>query len=278
MRGRLKGCSPDQVKGFDFQTVQDTQTTYKKLLTDQAKTNLDMYFITHPLEQDRPVVSMGYSGGLMPLIEAVSSSVYNVKTIVGLGAATAYIKREWIPVLHQLLTAVINKSVDLAQGTLQKLGFVGSAISDFVEGIQNYYYDKVMPIIKEAFHKTMERIDSTTFSPIRNSKTDLIVNVWGTKDVLYECDIAGKRDNFCGKTTYNIEIVGATHFDYMERDTNDKGNPPDAWNIEVSQFVADLIINSKDEYTFQHFLDERKYIKYENGVYVVRLQDYEAHQ
>ena len=71
-----------------------------------------------------------------------------------------------------------------------------------------------------------------------------------------------------GRTTYNIEIVGADHFDYM-RGINSSSNP--IWNNTVASFVTDLIIASTSKDTLKKFLDKNDYVKYENGIYVVRL-------
>ena len=58
-------------------------------------------------------------------------------------------------------------------------------------------------------------------------------------DILYQTGIGGKRETLCGiNNVINVEIVGATHFDYTRR--------PDAdgWNLTVSRFITDLIRNS----------------------------------
>lgn len=108
------------------------------------------------------------------------------------------------------------------------------------------------------------------------SQSDTSLNF--PKDILYETGIAGKRDNFLNKNTFNIEIVGATHFDYMERDTNDIKNPPDLWNIAVAEFCANVILNSKDENELKRFLNGSEYVNLEGGVYIVKLPGYGANQ
>ena len=71
--------------------------------------------------------------------------------------------------------------------------------------------------------------------------------------------------------TYNIEILGAEHTDYIRRDVSDKADPPDEWNNAVASFVTDLMIASKNKYDLDDFIKNNKYISKENTVYVVRL-------
>ena len=79
------------------------------------------------------------------------------------------------------------------------------------------------------------------------------VNVWGTNDILYQLGIAGKRDSIGGIRTYNIEIAGASHFDYMRR--SDETDPVKAdFNRRVSKFVTDLTLASNDDAKLLAFL------------------------
>ena len=109
-----------------------------------------------------------------------------------------------------------------------------------------------------------------TLSP----KTDLVVNVWGTEDDFYKLGVAGNRDNFLGKTTYNIEILGAHHTDYIRG--IDPNNPNPTWNNTVASFVTDLILSSKDVASLQDFINikinQGEILPVDGrGVYVVRL-------
>lgn len=79
-----------------------------------------------------------------------------------------------------------------------------------------------------------------------------------------------------GKDTYNIEIVGADHTDYIRRAADDPKDPPDDWNIKVANFVADLLIASKDAKSLKEFIDleiskGEMLPKNSEGVYVVNL-------
>lgn len=100
----------------------------------------------------------------------------------------------------------------------------------------------------------------------------MIVNVYGTEDVLTELKIGGTaiggyRDEIAGYTTaagnlINIEIVGAEHDDYMRRDFSlfEPGTwleSDRAWNVTVSDFVARLISASdEDAASLQNYLFE----------------------
>jgi len=252
------------------------------MLTTKALKDLDAYFIRHPLQRDRSVVGMGYSGGLIPLVEAISKRMYNVKTIVGLGAATAYLKTDIAPILIQLVTYLIDQAVDKVQEVLKKILGFDIPFSGALDAVQQYYRGKIVPVVKEAFQKTIQQTgwENKIFPSLAGTKTDMIVNVWGTRDILYELGIADKRENLFGKTTYNIEIVGATHFDYMERGVNDK-NKPDDWNKAIAKFVADLIINSDNEIKLKAFLDDpiNHAIRDDTrGIYIVYLPGWESHQ
>ncbi len=60
----------------------------------------------------------------------------------------------------------------------------------------------------------------------------------------------------------NIEIVGASHFDYMRRDDAfssliDNFNPErKAWNERVSEFVTNVIINADSKLSLDEFLTD----------------------
>jgi len=100
----------------------------------------------------------------------------------------------------------------------------------------------------------------------------MAINVWGSKDILYQTGIAGQRGNLAGLETINIESIGSTHFDYMRRDN------ADTWNIEVSNFVTRLIQNSKSKDAFNQFLTGNSFVAYEGDKWVVRLPGWESRQ
>ena len=251
--------------------IMESQTVYKNSLVRKVQTDLTSYFVTHPGEWNRPVVGMGYSGGFMPFIEAVSYSLYNVKTIVGLGGPSAFINSEIFNIVLSIVQFIANNQIGDAQRHLSQWGFGDSFISNFITAVKNGS-DAVFSLLKEILQTVgaITNLGVTTF-PYSPLKTDLIVNVWGTEDIFHKLGVVDKRDNFLGKNTYNIEIVGATHFDYMRRDINDTQNPPDIWNNTVASFVTDLILYSEDKDKLQGFLDGNAYVSREGDMYIVRL-------
>ena len=247
----------------------ESQSIYKSDLVTTVRNDMTAYFITHPTEWNRPIVAMGYSGGFMPLVEAVSSTsnlMYNVKTLVALGGPTAYLPGIIPATLIQLATAVATNNLSGAMLILASMG-IGLAMTN-MDQVKDFVVTKVRELVAQS------NISGEDPPFILSPKTDLIVNVWGTKDIFHELGVVDKRDNFLGKTTYNIEIVGAEHGDYIRRDLNDKSDPPDIWNNTVASFVTDLVLYSKDENQLRQFFDrnaDKISLDTAKGVYVVRL-------
>ena len=64
--------------------------------------------------------------------------------------------------------------------------------------------------------------------------------------------------------TLNIEIVGASHQDYMRYFGN-------SWNLTVADFVTKLMIASKNINDLTSFLGGNSHVRLEDGVYIVCL-------
>lgn len=240
----------------------ESQCRYKGELVAKAQTDLISYFATHPGEWTRLIVGVGYSGGFMPLAEAVSSGaglLYNTKTLVGLGAPTAYLPGIIPAALLQLMDAVAANNLSLATATLLGMGWGYGAITG-IDQIKEIILTKVRELVQES------NLSGEAFPLTLNTKTELIVNVWGTEDTFYkDFGVAGPRSNFLGKSTYNIEIVGADHFDYI-RGINPASNP--TWNNTVASFCTDLIIASDNVTSLEDFIN----IKINQGV-ILPLDD-----
>jgi hypothetical protein len=253
-------------KGIDvLKWVLESQTTAKNSLVNQATIELAEHYIQNISDWNRPVVGMGYSGGLMPLAEAVSKSLYNVKTFVGFGAATSYIKPGIVPTLiWQLISAATSNNLLAAAAML---------------GYSIINRDQLMDIVKTKMREIVQQsnLSGETFPFSLGAKTDLFVNVWGTKDVLYECGIAGYKDSFCGvKQIYNIEIIGADHFQYME---GVDANSIPYWNRVVAEYCARLIINSDTKEKLEEFLKNPvncAHLNTERNVWEIELPGCEA--
>ena len=110
---------------------------------------------------------------------------------------------------------------------------------------------------------------------VTSTGAQFMVNLWGTEDVMVDYGVAGYRDELGGYTAdpfssrqlFNIEIIGATHYDYMRREDADE------WNLTASSFVTDLMIASKDKDTLEIFLTTSSEIQYDpvRKVWVVDL-------
>lgn len=180
--------------------------------------DFDNRFRWVPTDRNRPMVAMGYSGGFLPLVEAIGWKGYNAKTIVGLGAATTSILNV-PPTVFGEITGLIT------------LGNITAAASI----LANY------------------------LSPVKDLKmvgVERFVNVWGSEDVLKQFGLTGKRDSLDGIKTYNIEIVDATHFDYMRRTYEPDPVKADL-NKRVSQFVVGLMEVANDDQKLVSFLQSK---------------------
>ena len=153
--------------------------------------------------------------GFVPLVEAIATKRYNTETIIGLGAATA---------------------------------LLGNISAEFTQTLLSMISAGAVGLAKEYIRRLPSGIPS-----LQGTSVKRIVNIWGTEDVLYKLGAAGNRSLLGGIGTINIEIQGATHFDYMRRADNDP-NPPTQFNKDVSAFVARLILESNDETRLNNFL------------------------
>lgn len=261
--------------------VIETQTTYQTSLALQVLMSLNSYFSEHLSYWNRPIIGMGYSGGFMPLIEAASRSMYNIETIVGLGGPSAYLNAQTAGRLIKLLRYVTDGLLGVAGSLLREWGFDDSFAGRFISAVQNSS-DELYSLVGNILEKR-GAISSIGVNPVAPSplKADLIVNVWGTEDDFYKIGVVGKRENMFGKVTYNIEIVGATHTDYIRRLESDTGNPPDIWNNTVADFVAELILNSDNATKLLNFFSRnRDKVSYDDkrGVYIVNLPGFGVEQ
>jgi hypothetical protein len=212
----------------------------------------------------RPIVGMGYSGGFVPLIEGLATVAYNVTSVVGLGAATISLPRETIDAVIAVIHYVEGKVVDAITWALDKLSIIGELAAQFLKAIQEKAIDTIITILRNAL-SPLQKVPITPLSSLADHSAEFALNVWGTEDILYETGIAGPRENLAGLPTVNVEIVGATHFDYMRRDD------ADMWNITVSQFVTRLLENSRNETDLIAFLQSWNITPDSRGVWVVNL-------
>ncbi|OGW86850.1 MAG: hypothetical protein A3C35_07680, partial [Omnitrophica bacterium RIFCSPHIGHO2_02_FULL_46_11] len=175
-----------QILGGVFDKVEDLiqwiDQAQSQFLVGVAVARIIADFTAHyfaaPDDRTRPIVAMGYSGGFLPLATAIVNQHYNTETLVGLGAATT----------------VLN----LSDQDLQKL--IG------------YLQLGLFGLAAELVRNAPAGIPDLTGTSVKQ-----VVNVWGTEDDLAKIGIVGYRATIGGVTAINIEIYGATHFDYMRR-------------------------------------------------------------
>ena len=208
----------DQAKDIINLTLEAMSPIVHLASTLKIMMDFDSRLNSVPSDKSRPIVAMGYSGGFLPLVEAIQQRHYNTDTLIGLGAAT---------------TAPLNVPFDDISKILNYI-LLGQ-MSDAVNTLAKY-----LTGIKDISQLGIKRA----------------VNVWGTNDILYQMGIAGKRDSIGGIKTYNIEIAGVTHFDYMRR--SDEKDPVKAdFNKRVSQFVVGLTEVANDDQKLLAFLQNK---------------------
>jgi YD repeat-containing protein len=214
---------------------------------------LEGYFAAHSqAERLRPVVGMGFSGGFAPLVEALALRGYNAASIVGLGAATMSIAGIGSEVLNTIIEIASKIESGVFEGIeilLKGIPLLGNIVDSLLSFMQNGLIQNAFELLKTTISKLV-----TPLLLGIPSNADFIVNVWGTKDIVAKLGIGGYRDEIAGLSTengqiFNIEIIGATHFDYM------RYNNPTPQNVIVSDFVTKLITHSTTQEELIQFLN-----------------------
>jgi YD repeat-containing protein len=255
----------------------------------------------------RPIVGMGFSGGLLPLVEGLATEFYNVKSLVGLGAATLSLaSSELLNVVLSLidfaqssigkvlgwLTGALNAMLKSLLGKLHldvlNVGHLADEFVDLVSRGSSLAIDKLREIIS-----VLPKVPAWNFPTLANRGAETFVNIYGTKDILYQTGIAGYRDSLFGfsvdgvigpngeitRQLFNIEIVGAEHLYYMKR--NDLSDP--GWNTTVSDFVTRLMLKADSTEELSYFLtwpplEYDGCFSYENNRWVIRLPGWQTRE
>jgi hypothetical protein len=243
--------------------------------------------------RNRPIVGMGYSGGFIPLVEAIKDNHFNVQSLVALGAATWAASQDTLNVITRIIQSVMNLSIDGLQERLRFFGVSSPRIDQLIDAVQRRVVDEAFNRLVETFSEIIPSlINYSNLPSLSNTNVSQIVNVWGTKDILYNLGIAGKRVNLCGVSDItNIEIIGAEHGDYMRRGSDSANDDPeDVWNQSVASFVSELIVNSENDDSLFNFLTLKSTLSSTNGnykiayhdlgrdVWVIRVPGWENHQ
>lgn len=261
------------------------------------KAYFELYGYNH---QYRDIIGVGYSGGFIPLIETLAHPGYFAKTLIALGAATIRPEAALQDLLVKIMEAAdylsnpSNVATSVIVAALENLdlalvGLLGVGVGKgLIEQIAEFIAQETP---KEAYNQYMSRLgelgdlidsafDGSTLDnlTVSSPNTQMIVNVYGTKDILSELkvngvSIGGYRDEIGGfaptdrdHALVNIEIVGASHFDYTRRevpganitDLVEYSLADKEWNKEVSIFVAKLISNSQSQDQLERFLVAQK--------------------
>lgn len=208
----------------------------------------------------RNVVAVGYSGGFFPLIEGIMNTAYKTAAagFVGLGAATMSLGRDIPLILTRIAQYMNGVMVDGITGLLQKIGFSEYDAEAWAQ-IATANREEALNLVENALRRS-ELIVPSTVAPIADTPADYFLNIFGSKDILYELGIGGSRTEFGGfvtgddeKPIFNVEIVGADHFDYMRRGIADPDQADD-WNKKVAKFVARFLALAQDQNAVLDFL------------------------
>ncbi len=274
--------------------MESQDPTVHGTLVNQAFDNLHNFFWKNGLDpyyMQRPIVGMGYSGGFMPLVEAIAATggIYNFKSLVALGAATISLSQDLADAVVKTIQYIEQVQVsDIAKNFGLIFGSASNIIQQFINDVQNNLIDPAFTLLENQLESITRQSDPNNVEnlpDLSNTNVQQIVNVWGTKDILAQTGIGGQKSALCGlsgQKLINVEIVGATHFDYMLRGANDP-NLPDTWNYNVSNFVTALIRNSDNSSDLNGFLAQQQSINVTffdstRQVWVVKLSGWESHQ
>ncbi|MSR77659.1 MAG: hypothetical protein EXS63_05475 [Candidatus Omnitrophica bacterium] len=162
-------------------------------------------------------------------------------------------------------------------------GMISNAVDFFISQLDIFYQvidktalDQKMKEMYENLRRLVEPYTGYNWTNLASTKAGLVVNIWGSKDQLtkgnilggYIREIGGYSVNDRNKPLFNIEIEGANHFDYIKnvRSAEDwiKDFPDQVQRIQaqqknetISQFVAQLILNSNDKDKLRAFLGQQ---------------------
>ncbi|MGI6240959.1 MAG: hypothetical protein ACOYJW_03365 [Candidatus Omnitrophota bacterium] len=197
----------------------------------------------------RPVVAVGYSGGMAPLLETISTLNIQTAAIIGAGTAIADITeiRETLETLIDTLEYVQKKVFSPVRGLLEmifgntvgKIPYVGDGINNTLEAFLGkidelvqlaatpgvVLTDLIGTMIEEAVGRALDALriqgrlrDLETIGLAQiNSPGAVMMNVYGDRDLLKELNVGGYRDQIGSFTTalptsnlINIEVVSYT--------------------------------------------------------------------
>lgn len=294
-------------------------------------------FLSNALTPPRRTAS-GTPGGFLTLGEVLVNNVYNEQantgynaiSLVGLGGANIQLEGPYRKVLDKIVeigeillkgsvkTAEFLSNIRIELNALAGLaaGPAGLASLSQTEADQ-VYQALVEGTIESAYQLFITKAQQKTqlwngFAPslAATSNIGVVVNVYGTQDILTKLSVDGQtiggyRDSV-GQYTLddrnhqlvNIEIVGASHFDYIQPEEKNQWwqsgllggvasavdwfitTEDEVWNKTVSDFTADLIGNSQTIDAVEAFLAQAlarhgAIVEQVNGKWVIKLPGWE---
>ena len=249
-------------------------------LVSQIRGILGAAFALRLKDISRPVIGMGFSGGFLPLLETVTQTHYCFETLVGIGAATMSLAKDAIDAILKSVDLIFTKTVDGLGDLLKKIG-VGYILDPITQFLDHGLIDPAMDLLIEAVSMITKNVPSTLQLPsLAGTGVEMLVNVYGTNDILVKTGIAGYRQELAGftiegqvypngkptKQLFNIEIKGCGHSNYFTRDDPSLNIPV------VNDFVTALLQNAASIEKLRDFLATDSRVQPQgNGYYVVDL-------
>lgn len=300
--------------------------------------SLENHFRFNSNDRARDLVGVGYSGGFLTLGEVLANNVYNEQantgyntvSLVGLGGANIQLEGPYRKVLDKMVeigeillkdsvkTAEFLSNIRIELDALAGLAAGPAGLASLSQSeVDRVYQELVEGTVESAYQLFIAKAQEKTqlwngFAPslAATSNIGVVVNVYGTQDILTKLSvgsqaIGGYRDSLGvysiandEKALVNVEIVGASHFDYIRPEEKNQWwksgllgavassvdwfttTEDEIWNKTVSDFTADLIGNSQTLDDVEAFLAQASarhgaIVEQVNGKWIIKLPGWE---
>ncbi len=264
----LGGGATDQVKDILHWLVEANTSSIHSDLVDKIQLWMRAW---KQVIAARPVVGVGFSGGFEPLVESLVGSSYNITSLVSLAGVIgnlAGISTEVVNLIITVADQIESGTVNGLRGFLDTLFSKIPVVGDVVQlatSIVGFVNDHSIGLAFDALKKILTEFMRTlppALPPFISPSAEVLVNVYGTEDILYKLNLVGAKgsiadftpdgrlgpDGTVTRRLFNIEIAGATHSGYMRRDY------PSINQSAVNAFVTILIEKSSSEGELSLFL------------------------
>ena len=169
-----------------------------------------------------------------------------------------------ITVADQIESGTVNGLRGFLDTLFSKIPVVGDVVQ-LATSIVGFVNDHSIGLAFDALKKILTEFMRTlppALPPFISPSAEVLVNVYGTEDILYKLNLVGAKgsiadftpdgrlgpDGTVTRRLFNIEIAGATHSGYMRRDY------PSINQSAVNAFVTILIEKSSSEGELSLFL------------------------